>query len=236
MFVLSRMWMSTLRMRAYLPDTNLDPAVADPNPECPRRRIYLFWHEYILCPFYLRGGCHLTMLLSQHVDATILFHAAQWAGFGVVRGSTRRGATGALREMMSASQENVHLTITPDGPQGPRRHLAPGAVFLSSQLQMPIILMGFGYDRPWRFNSWDKFALPRPFSRARIVFSEEIIIPPDLSKEEIEQYRQNLEARLVELTVEAEQWAQSGEKRDGEIIADRRRYGKVSYPRGESGE
>ncbi len=230
MFAFSRIWMSTLRMRAWLPDTNLDPAVVDPDPEQPRRRIYLFWHEYILYPFYLRGGCHLTMLLSQHADATILYHAATLAGFGVVRGSSRRGATGALKEMMEQSKQQVHLTITPDGPRGPRRTMAPGAVFLASQLQMPIVLMGYGYDRPHRFNSWDKFALPRLFSRARTVFSEEIWIPPNLTKEQIEEYRLMLETRLNELTEDAERWAETGEKREGEIGCDRRVYGGIQYP------
>ena len=228
-FAFSRMWMSTLRMRAWLPDVNLDPAVLDEDPEHPRRRIYLFWHEYILYPFYLRGGCHLTMLLSQHADATILYHAAKLAGFGVVRGSSRRGATGALKEMMEVSKDREHLTITPDGPRGPRRTLAPGAVFLASQLQMPIVLMGYGYDRPHRFNSWDRFALPRLFSRARTVFSEEIMIPPDLTKEQIEEYRQMLEKRLNELTEDAERWAETGEKREGEIGCDRRKYGGIKY-------
>ena len=56
----------------------------------------------------------------------------------------------------------MNLTITPDGPRGPRRQLAQGPVYLASKLGMPIVAMGFGYDRPWRFNSWDRFAIPRP--------------------------------------------------------------------------
>ena len=226
-FAFSRMWMSLVRKRAWYPDIHLDPVVQDPDPEHPRRRIYLFWHEYILFPFYLRGGCNLTMLLSQHADATMLYYAAKLAGFGVVRGSSRRGAAGALKEMMEVSKKREHLTLTPDGPRGPRRTMAPGAVFLASQLQMPIILIGFGYDRPYRFNSWDRFALPRLFSRVRMVFSEEIMIPPDLTKEQIEEYQHMLEKRLNELTEDAERWAESGEKREGEVVCFRGKYGSV---------
>jgi lysophospholipid acyltransferase (LPLAT)-like uncharacterized protein len=75
------------------------------------------------------------------------------------------------------------LILTPDGPRGPRRHLAEGAIFLASRLRMPIVCMGFGFDRPWRQNSWDRFAIPRPFSRARAVISSYMEIPADLSKQ-----------------------------------------------------
>jgi lysophospholipid acyltransferase (LPLAT)-like uncharacterized protein len=107
----------------------------------------------------------------------------------------------------------MHLTITPDGPRGPRRRLAPGAVFLASKLQMPLVLMGYGYDRPWRMNSWDRFAIPRPFSRARAVVTGEIRIPPDLGRDELEHYRQETERLLNSLSEEAEAWAESDRRR-----------------------
>src|SRR4029077_15931043 len=72
------------------------------------------------------------------------------------------------------------LIVTPDGPRGPRRRLAEGAIFLASRLQMPIVCMGFAFDHPWRQKSWDRFAIPRPFSRARAVISPFIEIPPNL--------------------------------------------------------
>lgn len=201
----------------------------DPDPNQPRRRIYLFWHEYILCPFYLRGHCNLAMLLSQHDDATILYHAASLMGFDTVRGSSKRGATKALMEMIGKSKEAKHLTITPDGPRGPRRTMAAGAVFLASQLQMPLVLMGFAYDRPWRLSSWDRFAIPRPFSRCRIIFSEEIMIPPDLTKDQIEEYRQKMERILNDLNDEARAWVDSGEKWDGDFIARRSAFGNATF-------
>ena len=131
-FAFSRMWMSTLRMRAWLPDVNLDPAVLDEDPEHPRRRIYLFWHEYILYPFYLRGGCHLTMLLSQHADATILYHAAKLAGFGVVRGSSRRGATANTSSTISTPRRSGRW---PSGgePERTRMRITVTSVFVDDQ-------------------------------------------------------------------------------------------------------
>ncbi len=122
------------------------------------------------------------------------------------------------------------LILTPDGPRGPRRHLAEGAIYLASRLQMPIVCMGFGFDRPWRQNSWDRFALPRPFSRARAVISSFIDIPTDLAvkseirklksetpRSELESWRVRVEGILNQVTCEAEAWAESGRRKPGEM-------------------
>lgn len=206
-------WMGTLDYRILYYDDTADPA----SPDCRGQKIYIFWHEYILFPFYLRGNCYLTMLLSRHRDADILSEAATRMGYQFVRGSTNRGGERAIRELAEAAASH-HLTITPDGPRGPRRQMAPGAVYLASRLNMPIVAMGFGYNRPWRLGSWDRFAIPRPFSRARAIMSEAIWIPRDLDKQGIEKYRRMVEERLNELTSEAERWAASGECKPGERL------------------
>ena len=158
-----RNWMGTLDYKIAYYDPAVDPALDG----CQGQKLYIFWHEYILFPLYLRGHCNLAMLLSRHRDAEVLSHVARHMGFDFVRGSTNRGGTVALRKLLRKSRQ-MHLTITPDGPRGPRRRLAPGAIYLASRLGLPLVALGFGYDRPWRFHrAWDQFALPRPFSRAR---------------------------------------------------------------------
>ena len=137
-------------------------------------------------------------------------------GFGVVRGSTFNGGSVALRQLAErAKREN--LTITPDGPRGPRRRLAPGCVFLASTLGIPLVAMGLGYDRPWRVGTWDRFAIPKPWSRARAVVSRAIHVPADLDREGIEWHRAGMEKLLVDLSDDAERWACAGDHRDGEI-------------------
>lgn len=201
-----RLWMRTLDYKVQYEDPTIDPVF----PECSGQKIYIFWHEYILFPFYLRGHCDMAMLLSRHRDAEILSYAAHHMGFEFVRGSTNRGGVAALRQLLAKSRE-MNLTITPDGPRGPRRQLAPGCVFLASKLGFPLVLMGFGYDRPRRVRSaWDQFAIPRMGSRARAVVSREIFVPPNLDRDGLEQHRQKVERRLNELTEEAEGWAAAG--------------------------
>ncbi len=204
---------STLDFRVAYYDPIIDPAY----PNDGKRRIYIFWHEYIQYFIYLRKRCHLAMLLSKHGDADILEDVAHMLGFDGVRGSTNRGGVKALREMMRKEEsENFHLTITPDGPRGPRRVLAPGCIYLASRLQIPLVLMGVGYDRPFRFNSWDRYAVPRPGSRVRCIPSGDVMVPPDLDKEGIEYYRQKVQDVLNALSDEAEDWAMSGDFYDNE--------------------
>ena len=203
-----RHWLGTLDYKVDFADPDVDPV----NSAYRGAKIYVFWHENILMPLYLRGHSNISMLLSRHWDANILDRVARMMGFGVVRGSTFHGGSAALRELAERAAEG-NLTITPDGPRGPRRRLAPGCVFLASTLGIPIVVMGMGYDRPKRVGTWDRFAIPRPFSRARGVVSRAITVPPDLDRDGIERYRAGIERLLTHLSDEAEAWATSGARR-----------------------
>jgi lysophospholipid acyltransferase (LPLAT)-like uncharacterized protein len=210
-----RAWMSTLEYRAVFYDRSVDPALG-----VGGQRIYIFWHENILIPLYLRGHCNLAMLLSQHADAEILARVAYHMGFDCVRGSTYRGGARAIWELLDRSRSQ-HLTITPDGPRGPRRHLAQGPIFLASKLQLPLVVMGFGYDRPWRANSWDRFAVPRPYSQARAIIGPPLTLPKDLDRDGLETCRVRVERLLNSLTQEAEAWAAAGSRKAGEVVIGR---------------
>ena len=198
----------TLDCQASFYDPSVDPA----HSEFSGPVLFVFWHEYIPTPFYYRGHCNIAMLISQHRDAEWLSAAAAYMGFETVRGSTKRGGTSALLELARKSK-TMSLAITPDGPRGPRRVLAPGAIFLSSKLQIPIVAIGLGYDRPWRVSTWDRFAIPRPFSRARAVMSPKIHVPADLTRQQVERYRKRVERILNRLTAECEYWAELGTRK-----------------------
>ncbi len=208
----TRQWMSTLDYQAVFYDPDIDPAC----PAFQGPAIFLFWHEYIPFLFYLRGNCHIAMLLSQHQDAEWLSQAARHMGFGTVRGSTSRGGVSALRELMRTSA-TMNLTITPDGPRGPRRRLAAGCIYASSRLGIPLVPIGLGYDRPWRSRrAWDQFAVPRPYSRARAVAGPQVQIPAGVGRDGVENYRQRVEHLLNTLTTQAEQWAATGARMSGQ--------------------
>ena len=211
-----RQLMGSLDCRADFGDPEVDPV----HPAFRGSKIFVFWHENILLPLYLRGHSNTSMLLSRHWDANILDRVARMNGFGVVRGSTFHGSSVALRELAERAATG-NLTITPDGPRGPRRRLAAGCIFLASTLGIPIVAMGFGYARPWRLSTWDRFAIPRPWSRARGIVSRAIAIPPGLDRDGIERHRAGVERLLVRLTDDAEAWATAGTRRPGARIVRR---------------
>ncbi len=210
---LVRHWLATLDYKiAYY-----DPSVDTARPEHNRQMIYVFWHEYMLPPIHMRSHSQVAMLISRHRDGDLLWHAARHLGFQFVRGSSYRGGANALREMLRQSG-TMSLAITPDGPRGPRRVLAQGPIYLASKLGMPLVPMGIGLDRPWRLKSWDRFAIPRPFTRARGVIGPPLDIPPDLDRDRLEHYRLEVQHLLNRLTGEAEAWAESGLRKPEEQI------------------
>ena len=205
--------MGTMNYRKVCEDATVDPISSDFSGPM----IYLFWHEYIAIPFYLRGRCNISMLLSRHHDAEWLSQAARYMGFGTVRASSSRGSVAGLKEMLRVGK-TTNLTITPDGPRGPRRRLAHGCIYLSSRLQIPLVCVGFGCDRPWRVTkAWDHSAIARPFSRVRMVMSRPIQIPADVDRGEIEEHRIDVQQILESRTQIAQRWAQSNMRLSDEL-------------------
>jgi hypothetical protein len=111
---------------------------------------------------------------------------------------------------LKKNSEFSSITFTPDGPKGPRREMAFGAVYLASVLRMPIVPVGVGIKRPWRLNTWDRFAVPRPLSRVRVVFGPKIHLSAKPDRSLLEKYRVKIQNLLNGLCGLAEAWAESG--------------------------
>jgi lysophospholipid acyltransferase (LPLAT)-like uncharacterized protein len=200
--ILIRCWMGTVRTRLAILDPRLHPADVR-----VQRYIYAFWHDTMFFPAILPARIHV--LISQHADGELIAQVCRHLGFGVVRGSSTRGASQALLGLLRQSR-HTHVAVTPDGPRGPRRQLQRGLIFLASVSGLPIVPCGFGYARAWHARSWDRFAVPHPWSSATCVMAPAIHIPPHLSREELERYRRLVEEQLRETTEAAERWAQGG--------------------------
>jgi len=194
-----RLWVGTLRVRKLSADGREHPT--DPRQQ---RYIYIFWHEGLLAP--LTTHAKVRVLISQHTDGELIAQICRRLGIGVIRGSTARGGSQALMEMIRSSGED-HLGITPDGPRGPRRELKPGAVMVASQSGLPIVPVGIAFVRAWRAGSWDRFALPLPFSTLIGVMGEPIEVPADLDRGGLKHWTRHVEEQMGALTEAAENWA-----------------------------
>lgn len=218
---------AAIAMKQVLMTTDLKTAYydrsTDPSrPEYFEHCIFVFWHENqaILLPRWTFSP--VTLLISQHRDAQWLKQAANFLGFNVVRGSSTRGGASAIRKLKRASRF-TSFAITPDGPQGPRRQMAMGPIFLASRLQMPLVCVGVGHDRPWRLNTWDRFAIPKPFSRARVVLGPKIHLPKKLTKNQLQEAREKAESLLLQLNEFAEDWAGTDKRIRQELPLNRAR-------------
>jgi len=197
-----RLWMNGLRF-VYRPlGANVDPN----RPDLAGRYIYAIWHEYLLLPVFCYTRPDVHVLISRHADGEWVAQLCRRLRIPVVRGSTTRGGAEALRRLLRAGRE-THLALTPDGPRGPRRRVQEGAIFLATRLGLPIVPVGFGLRRCWRMKSWDRFAIPGPWTRATCVTEEPIAVPPDVNRREIERYRLRVEQALTRATQTAERWA-----------------------------
>lgn len=180
-----------------LPPTNRD------------RHIYSIWHENLILPAVCFGHPSLAVLISKHADGQILGSLITSLGMGMVLGSTNRDGVKAVRQLVRDEHARQHLAVTPDGPRGPRRVVQPGIIYVASLTGMSIVCVGVGYDRPWRAGSWDRFAIPKPGSRARCVTAEPITVPPRLRADELEPHRLRVQAEMDRLNTASERWAET---------------------------
>jgi len=174
-----------------------------------RRNIYLFWHEVMLFPLATHCGPDFSILVSRHRDGELINQVMRMFQGKTVRGSTSRGAVSGLLGMMR-NQPSRHLGITPDGPRGPRRVVQDGAVYLASRTGMPLVPVGCAFDGCRRAGSWDKMALPRPFRRAVGVVGSGVIVPDDIDRDGIEDYRGRMQDEMDRVQKRAEQLAAAG--------------------------
>lgn len=200
-----RGWVGTLRYR-YVP---LGDDVTPWSVRTGQRFLYAFWHENMLLPVYQFSRHDVAVLVSQHADGQLIAEICRHFRLRTVRGSTTRGGVEAVRQMLKSGRK-THLVITPDGPRGPRRRVQSGLVYLAARTGLPVVPTGVGYENPWRLRSWDRFALPRPWTRGVCVTGEPIFIPPHAGRGELEAYRVQVEQALLAATELAERVAATG--------------------------
>jgi lysophospholipid acyltransferase (LPLAT)-like uncharacterized protein len=198
-----RAWMATVRCHVAAADGQTHPV--DPRRQ---RFIYAFWHESVLA--LTKVKTNVKVLISQSRDGELIAQVCRYLGIGVVRGSSTRGGAAALLELLRTNEG--HLAITPDGPRGPRRRVQGGLVFLAARTGLPILPVGVGFVRAWRARSWDRTAVPCPFSSVAAVIGPPLLVPAQikeshLKESEWEEHRLWVESAMLAATAAAEHWA-----------------------------
>lgn len=165
-FVLIRMLGATWRVRQH----NDAPWRALRARKAPY--VLALWHHDVLSMIWAHRNQQIAVLVSEHGDGEIIARVIEWLGNNTVRGSSTRGGTRALIGIIRALERGASAAITPDGPRGPRHIWQPGVLTAARRANAPIVCVGIAVSRAWRFNSWDRFVLPKPFARITIAYAD----------------------------------------------------------------
>jgi len=171
----------------------------------PKEKIlWPLWHETILASVWWHRRRDVHVMISSSRDGELIATLARFLGYTPVRGSSTRGGQEAAREMVEFIERGKPCAITPDGPRGPRRQMKMGAVQIGRLTGCSVVPFGFAAEHGWRLKSWDKFIIPRPFTRAVFVYGEPIFVPSNEGNEK--EYFQKFQAEMDRVTEQAEHY------------------------------
>ena len=161
--------------------------------------IYTFWHDRVFLATYFWQRRRIVVMTSRSFDGEYVARFIQRFGYGAARGSSSRGATGAIVEMVRLMRAGSPTAFTIDGPRGPRHVAKMGAVLLAKKTGNPVLPFTINAENSWRVNSWDRPQIAKPFSRAQVHIARPIFVPSNASDAELEAKRNELQRSLDDL-------------------------------------
>ena len=134
--------------------------------------IAVTWHgELLISPQVyrvLRKTQDTSAIISQHFNGELIARVLSFFNIVGLRGSSKRGAKSVLINAIKSIKEGRTVMITPDGPRGPRYSMSDGAVALALRSKLPIMVVNYIPSSYWQLGSWDRFLIPKPFSKLEI--------------------------------------------------------------------
>ncbi|HEX3570641.1 MAG TPA: lysophospholipid acyltransferase family protein [Acidobacteriaceae bacterium] len=162
-----------------------EPGVT-PGNLMPGPGVFAFWHRSLLVCAHRFRGLGIAILISSSFDGELIARTVKLLGFHPVRGSSSRGAAAGLRQMQAAYAAGHICAITADGPRGPLYVAKPGAALLANSVVEGGAAGTAGAagtwvgcfhaqpERRWELKSWDRFMIPKPFSRVIVAWPRHI--------------------------------------------------------------
>lgn len=164
------------------------------------RCVFAFWHARMFPLVYTHRHRAIVVLISRHHDGELIARIIERLGFRTARGSSTRGGEEGARDLLRLAAERALLAITPDGPRGPAERVKPGLAWIASRSGLPVIPVATAARSAWVFRSWDRFRIPKPFTRVVVAYGDPIPIPADADAEALEQWRTRLDEAIAALT------------------------------------
>lgn len=171
----------------------------------PARGIFCFWHRCTLPAGWYFRKFRCSILISRSFDGELIARTLALLGYGSVRGSSSRGGAVGLMALRDVLAQGDPVVFTADGPRGPLYETKIGPVKLA---EMTGEMIGSFYllpQRAWSVRSWDRFLIPKPFSRVVVSWSRPVAPPlPDADADALESKRQELNEALERARLAAE--------------------------------
>lgn len=195
-FRLLQLWSRTLRYE-------IDDRPGVVGKRIAENYIAALWHNRLLIfPFVLRrffSDRHGAALISASRDGELLADAIKRFGYDVVRGSSSRLGASAILQLTEVLASGRDVVITPDGPRGPAYELGPGVIFLAQRSGAAVVPVNMEYSSCWRIKSWDRFIVPRPFAKVRVIIGQPHVVRSTNTPDEFEAERLRLQSAMMAL-------------------------------------
>ncbi len=175
----------------------------------PPHGIFCFWHQCtLLCAWYFRKY-RCTILISRSFDGELIARTLGHLGYNSVRGSSSRGGAAGLLALASVLEQGQGVIFTADGPRGPIYQTKVGPVKLAQMTGEPIGSFYLLPEKAWTMRSWDRFFVPKPFSRVVVSWARAIpAVPAEADAVMLETYRRQLNDALERARTNAEAYLQ----------------------------
>jgi len=168
--------------------------------------IYTFWHNRVFLGTYFFRHRGIVIMTSQSFDGEYISRFIRRFGYGAARGSSTRGGVGALLELVRVMRAGRPAGFSIDGPKGPRYVAKTGATLLAKKTLSPVLPFTVATKHYWEANSWDRFQVPYPFTRACVIFGNPIYVPNEADEETVARKRNELQQTLDDLNRRGEEW------------------------------
>jgi lysophospholipid acyltransferase (LPLAT)-like uncharacterized protein len=145
----------------------------------PTAAVYVLWHRSLLACAWRFRNRNIAILISESFDGELIARTVQRLGFLPVRGSSSRSGAPGLRNMERAFRAGHNCAITADGPRGPIFIAKPGAAQLATLVGSDVGAFYVLPVRAWQLRSWDRFLIPKPFSRVFVTWPRRVSADPD---------------------------------------------------------
>ncbi len=162
----------------------------------PPQTVAPFWHRCVFSATYFFRRRGISVMTSRSFDGEYIARIIEKFGFRAIRGSSSRGGVRALLGMHTVIEENGVAAFTIDGPRGPAYVAKPGPVLLARNTGAAIRCFYVAVKDGWVLNSWDRFVIPKPFTRAHIRWSRPIVVPRETDGAAAQSYHAEMQAAL----------------------------------------